>query len=146
MFLSTGKSDPNSSFILSTKVKGPSQNNTSLCFTLYPLTHEFLSLLWCYLNHFSDVTGTNICWLNVEHFDWLHQFLVIRLAYTKHTRPFHWYEGAGAARIVDYYFMNYIAHFSLRSSHAKYKTHIEYRCTLKFWRLILCVFMTCAVF
>ena len=32
-------------FHVSTKEKGPSQNNTSLCFTLYPLTHEFPSLL-----------------------------------------------------------------------------------------------------
>ena len=30
---------------VSTKVKDPSQNNTILCFTLYPLTHQFLSLL-----------------------------------------------------------------------------------------------------
>ena len=32
-------------FHVSTKVKGPSQNNTSLYYTFYPLTHEFLSLL-----------------------------------------------------------------------------------------------------
>ena len=88
-------------FLVSTKEKGPSQNNTSLCFTLYPLTHEFLSLLWCYLNHFSDVTGTNIPRLDVERFDWLHQFLVIRYnsAYVKHARPFHLCEGVGAARL-----------------------------------------------
>ena len=41
------------------------------------LIYEFLSLLRCYLNHFSDVIGTTICWLNMEHFDWSHQFFVI---------------------------------------------------------------------
>ena len=30
---------------VSTNVKSPSQNNASLCFTLYSLTHKFLSLL-----------------------------------------------------------------------------------------------------
>ena len=29
----------------STKVKDPSQNNKNLCFILYPLIHEFLTLL-----------------------------------------------------------------------------------------------------
>ena len=58
--------------------------------SLYSLTQKFLSLLWCYLNHFSDVTGTTIRWLNMERFDWWQQFLVswYHLVYTKHTRPF----------------------------------------------------------
>lgn len=64
----------------------PFPNNTILCFILYPLTHEFLWLLRYFLNHFSDLTGTNIRWLSVEQSDWSHWFLVIQcnLVYMKH--------------------------------------------------------------